>query len=176
LTVARFIEKKNLFRVVEAYRQYRKRHADPWDLAICGSGPQARGLKAAAADVPGIHFPGFIQIDEQPFYYGLASAFILASSHFEQWGLVVNEAMAAGLPVLVSRACGCAPDLVREGVNGFTFDPYDVDGLAGLMIRMSSGELNLKAMGEASQVIIAGWTPEVFGENLLKAVDATIGS
>ena len=94
----------------------------------------------------------------------------------EQWGLVVNEAMAAGLPVLVSRACGCAPDLVREGVNGFTFDPYDVGGLAGLMVRMSSGELNLKTMGEASQVIIAGWTPEVFGENLLRAVDAARGS
>ena len=176
LTVARFIEKKNLFRVVEAYRQYRKRHADPWDLVICGSGPEAHALKAAAAEVSEIHFPGFKQIDELPFYYGLASAFILASSHFEQWGLVVNEAMAAGLPVLVSQACGCAPDLVREGVNGFTFDPYDVDGLAGLMIRMSSGELNLKAMGEASEVIIADWTPEVFGENLLKAVDATIGS
>lgn len=176
LTVARFIEKKNLFRLVEAYRQYQKKHADPWDLVVCGNGPQAHGLKAAAAEVSGIHFPGFKQIDELPVYYGLASAFILASSHFEQWGLVVNEAMAAGLPVLVSRACGCAPNLVKEGVNGFTFDPYDVDGLAGLMVRMSSGELNLKAMGEASQVIIAGWTPEVFGENLLKAVDATLGS
>ncbi|HLD46459.1 MAG TPA: glycosyltransferase family 4 protein [Desulfobaccales bacterium] len=176
LTVARFIEKKNLFRLVEAYRQYRKRYSDPWDLVICGSGPQARELQAAAAEVSGIHFPGFKQLDELPIYYGLASAFILASSHFEQWGLVVNEAMAAGLPVLVSRACGCAPDLVREGVNGFTFDPYDVGGLAGLMVRMSSGELNLKAMGEASQVIIAGWTPEVFGENLLRAVDAARGS
>jgi len=161
---------------VEAYRQYRKRYSDPWDLVICGSGPQARELQAAAAEVSGIHFPGFKQLDELPVYYGLASAFILASSHFEQWGLVVNEAMAAGLPVLVSRACGCAPNLVKEGVNGFTFDPYDVGGLAGLMVRMSSGELNLKAMGEASQVIIAGWTPEVFGENLLRAVDAARGS
>jgi glycosyltransferase involved in cell wall biosynthesis len=45
------------------------------------------------------------------------------ASTTEQWGLVVNEAMAAGLPVLVSDRCGCAPDLVEVGVNGFTFDP-----------------------------------------------------
>jgi 1,2-diacylglycerol 3-alpha-glucosyltransferase len=56
---------------------------------------------------------------------GLASAFIQASTT-EQWGLVVNEAMASGLPVLVSERCGCAPDLVKNGVNGYTFDPYDI--------------------------------------------------
>jgi len=80
--------------------------------------------------------------------------------------------MAAGLPVLVSRDCGCASDLVHEDVNGYTFDPYDVESLARLMVRMSSGIVDLKAMGEASLRIIAEWTPEVFAQNLFKAVAA----
>lgn len=175
LTVSRFIEKKNLFRLLEAYRVYRREAVtEPWDLVLCGSGPLEDRLKAAASDLPGVHFPGFKQADELPYYYGLARVFILPSSHFEQWGLVVNEAMAAGLPVLVSRACGCAQDLVQEGVNGLTFDPYDVDGLARLMAKISSGEVDLRAMGEASRRIIAHWTPEVFAKNLLKAMDAAL--
>jgi glycosyltransferase involved in cell wall biosynthesis len=114
---------------------------------------------------------GFKQPKDIANYFSNAICLILPSI-YETWGLVVNEAMAAGLPVLVSRACGCAPDLVQEGINGFTFDPYDVDGLARLMVRMSSGEVDLQAMGRASRKIIADWTPEVFAENLFKALEA----
>jgi glycosyltransferase involved in cell wall biosynthesis len=173
LNVGRFIEKKNLFRLLEAYRIYRQStFVPPWDLVLCGSGPLEAHLKAVAGNLAGVHFPGYKQEDELSEYYGLASVYIIPSSHFEQWGLVVNEAMASGLPVLVSTACGCAPDLVQEGVNGLTFDPYDVDGLARLLVRMSSGEVDLQAMGEASRRIIADWTPEVFAQNLFKAVEA----
>ena len=90
------------------------------------------------ADLAGaVVLPGFQQYDELPAFYGLASAFVHASTT-EQWGLVVNEAMAAGLPVIVSERCGCAPDLVEDGVNGFTFDPQDVEELAGLMRRVAA--------------------------------------
>lgn len=172
LTVCRFIEEKNLARLLAAYRIYRQIHPqNPWDLVLCGSGPLEATLRETAAGIPGVHFPGFKQVNEIPVYYGLAGAFIHASSS-DTWGLVVNEAMAAGLPVVVSRACGCASDLVQEGVNGFTFDPYDVEGLARLMVKMSSGAADLKAMGEASRRIISGWTPEVFAKNLFKAVAA----
>ena len=171
LTVCRFIPKKNLAWLVEAYRHYRDlAGAKAWDLVLCGSGPLEPALQRRAKDLQGVHFPGFQQIDHLPRYYGLAAVFILPSSHFEQWGLVVNEAMASGLPVLVSRACGCAPELVQEGVNGFTFDPSDREGLARLLLKMSSPEADLKAMGEASQRIIADWSPEVFARNLFKAV------
>jgi 1,2-diacylglycerol 3-alpha-glucosyltransferase len=174
LTVCRFIEKKNLVRLLDAYRIYRNSYPqNPWELVLCGSGPLEDTLKKIAADLPGVHFPGFKQADELPAFYGLAGAFILPSSHFEQWGLVVNEAMAAGLPVLVSQACGCAPDLVNEGVNGFTFDPYDIEEMARLMMTMSSGLVDLKAMRQASRQIIAEWPLEAFAQNLFKAVEAT---
>ncbi|MFZ5448840.1 MAG: glycosyltransferase [Thermodesulfobacteriota bacterium] len=171
LTVSRLIPKKNLSGLIEAYAGYRRLSGgEAWDLVICGSGPLEKALKTQARDIPGIHFPGFKQIDQLPLYYGLASTFILASSHFEQWGLVVNEAMASGLPVLVSRICGCVPDLVREGENGFVFDPQDIEGMSGLMAKMSMGAVNLETMGKASCKIIAALTPETFAENLMAAI------
>jgi 1,2-diacylglycerol 3-alpha-glucosyltransferase len=173
LTVSRFIEKKNLFRLIAAYKQYRvASDYNSWDLVICGSGPLEKPLKDAAADLPAIHFPGFQQHDELKAFYGLAGVGILASSHFEQWGLVVNEAMAAGLPVLVSRACGCARDLVQEGVNGFSFDPYDVAGLAELMAKMSNGIVDVGTMGMASSRLISKWSLELFANNLFGALEA----
>jgi glycosyltransferase involved in cell wall biosynthesis len=117
--------------------------------------------------------PGFKQYDELPAYYGLAGAFVLGSTE-EQWGLVVNEAMAAGLPVLVSRRCGCAPELVRDGENGFTFDPHDASGLAVLMTEMAADADARAAMGRASRRTISHWAPETFGLNLWKAAGAAM--
>ena len=87
----------------------------------------------------------------------------------------MNEAMASGLPVLVSNRCGCAPDLVQEGVNGFTFDPYNVEQLAQLMLKISAFQpFSLSAFGEASRRIIADWGPERFASGLKAAVDKAL--
>jgi glycosyltransferase involved in cell wall biosynthesis len=86
----------------------------------------------------------------------------------------VNEAMASGLPVLVSDRCGCAGDLVRNGINGFTFDPHNVEELSKLMVDLSRPETDLVAMGQASQEIISQWSPGRFAEGLAQAVDAAI--
>ena len=68
----------------------------------------------------------FISKQEELFkYYFVGDAFILPSVE-EPWGLVVNEAMSAGLPVIVSNVCGCSLDLVDEGFNGYTVNPYDI--------------------------------------------------
>ena len=127
--------------------------------------------RIARPDLAGsVVLAGFRQYDELPAWYGLASAFVHASTT-EQWGLVVNEAMASGLPVLVSNRCGCAPDLVEDGVNGFTFDPYDVEALAGLMQRVAAmTDERRAAMGRAGQRIIADWGPERFADGLMQAV------
>ncbi len=117
--------------------------------------------------------PGYKQYDELPAYYGLASAFVMPSLS-ETWGLVVNEAMAAGLPVIVSDRCGCAPDLVREGRNGLLFDPRDADALAGAMGHLAHGGADRASMGEASRAIIAGWGPGRFALGLRAAVDAAL--
>jgi len=171
LACCRFIEEKNIPRLLRAFACYQRRSENPWDLVILGDGPlkaQILALRNELQLVNCVHLPGFKQYDELPAYYGLASAFVHPSTK-DTWGLVVNEAMAAGLPVLVSERCGCAPDLVREGQNGFTFDPYDIAELAHLMDQMAADGCNRSAMGACSRAVIADWTPERFADGLLAA-------
>jgi glycosyltransferase involved in cell wall biosynthesis len=183
LASARFIEKKNLLRLIEAYSLYRQksevrgqRSEIRWSLVLLGDGPLRSDLCHLISDLGlehCVHLPGFKQYDELPAYYGLASAFIHASTT-EQWGLVVNEAMASGLPVLVSNRCGCAPDLVQEGENGFTFDPCNVEQLAGLMLKISAFNFPISHFGAVSQHIVADWGPERFAFGLKAAMDCAL--
>ena len=115
-----------------------------------------------------MHLPGFRPYDELPVYYALANAFVHASA-VEQWGLVVNEAIASGLPVIVSDRCGCAPELVNG--NGFTFDPTNEEELAGRLLEMDSlSDQDRKYLGDNSYSIAANFTPGRFGEGLEHAV------
>ena len=180
LVCCRFIPAKNLRRLLDAYAHYRRAAGnDSWKLVIAGDGPEKDELAQLVKKLrleASVRFVGFVQYDELPVLYGQAGAFILPSVS-EPWGLVVNEAMAAGLPVLVSNRCGCAPDLVEEGRNGFTFDPYDIEELAGLMSRTSSMvEADLAVMGQSSREIISRWTPEIFAVNLMKAVEVAVAA
>jgi glycosyltransferase involved in cell wall biosynthesis len=97
----------------------------------------------------------------------LANAFVHASTS-EQWGLVVNEAIASGLPVIVSNRCGCAPELVNG--NGFTFDPTNEDELATRLLEMASlSDQERRRIGENSYRIAANFAPERFGEGFERA-------
>jgi 1,2-diacylglycerol 3-alpha-glucosyltransferase len=183
LASARFVEKKNLPRLLEAYAKYRSRgeignqKSEIWKLVLLGDGELRSTLFALRSSLgldDSVLMPGFKQYPDLPAYYGLASALVHASTT-EQWGLVVNEAMASGLPVLVSNRCGCAPDLVQEGVNGFTFDPYNTDQLADLMVRVSRMDPAARdQMGTASRRIIADWGPERFATGLQQAVECAL--
>ena len=170
LVSARFISKKNLPGLLEAYARYHAASPDPWRLVLLGDGPLRNVLEQQATAFPSVTFAGFQQIDVLPAYYAHASAFVLPSTT-EQWGLVVNEAMASGLPVLVSNRVGCAPDLVDEGVNGWTFDPYDIGAMAEALARLASLPAEEHtAMGEASRRIVADWGLEHYASGALQAV------
>ena len=108
-----------------------------------------------------------------PSYYAHAGAFVHASTT-EQWGLVVNEAMASGLPVLVSNQVGSSPDLVKEGSNGWTFDPLDIDQLAFLMWKIASDAPLRTVMGAKSREIIANWSLERFLTGAENAAETAI--
>jgi 1,2-diacylglycerol 3-alpha-glucosyltransferase len=180
LASARFVEKKNLLRLIEAYAQYRllagkkengKHGAEVWSLVLLGDGPLKPEIHRLISELHlenHVFLPGFKQYEELPAYFALAEVFIHASKT-EQWGLVVNEAMASGLPVLVSNRCGCAADLVSEGVNGFTFDPFDVGKIAELMSKISTSNFPLSTFGRESQRLISSWGPERFATGLKAA-------
>jgi 1,2-diacylglycerol 3-alpha-glucosyltransferase len=171
MVTCRFVGKKNLMMLLKAYQIYRQISDSNWSLVICGGGALEAKLRhlIKAEQIPDVVFPGFHKGKELGMYYGLASCFIHASIQ-EQWGLVVNEAMAAGLPVLVSRTCGCVSSLVQEGVNGFTFNPNQPGELARLMEQVTQDPIGLEAMGQASQAIVERYAPTVFAENMVRAM------
>src|ERR1043166_2851897 len=179
LASARFIEKKNLSRLIRAYSEYWRKSQNAgnamWDLVLLGDGPLREMLKSELATLKlneHVHLPGFKPYDELPVYYALAKAFVHASTT-EQWGLVVNEAIASGLPVIVSERCGCAPELVCG--NGFTFDPTDEHELASRLLEMTSlSDEDLKQFGETSRRIAERFGPERFGEGLNQAAGMAI--
>jgi glycosyltransferase involved in cell wall biosynthesis len=226
LASARFIEKKNLPRLLQAYALYREKAesrkqkagsgergagsgnenaenlkpemlesenektedrrqktevrppaSDFWQLVLLGDGPLKSDLCRLISELElqhCVHLPGFQQYPDLPAYYAHASVFIHASTT-EQWGLVVNEAMASSLPVLVSNHCGCAADLVQEGVNGFTFDPYSVEQLAQLMLRAWSMEqAKREELGAKSREIISNWGPGRFANGLKAAAECAL--
>ncbi len=119
-----------------------------------------------------IHFYGFRQIEENPIFYALADCFVLPSL-WEEWGLVVNEAMACGLPVVVSETVGSAEDLVLPGDNGFHFDPTRPETLAEALALLESDPELRTRMGARSQAMIAEWGCQRFASGALEAVRAT---
>jgi 1,2-diacylglycerol 3-alpha-glucosyltransferase len=173
IAVTRFIPRKNILLLLKAYNCYRQQaHASPWELVLCGSGSDEATIKQFIQaenlnDV--VHLPGFVSYQDIPAWYALAAAFIHPALQ-EQWGLVVNEAMAAGLPVLVSNRCGCFPELVLEGVNGFGFDPEDQQQLTNLMLKISSGKVDLYSMGQAALRHIQKYFPDYFAQGLKQAI------
>ena len=175
LCVSRLVELKNHHALLAAFARYRAAVGDAsWHLVLLGDGSaRARILEAIThlglADV--VHLPGFKQYDELPPYYALAGACVLPSL-IETWGLVVNEAMACGIPALVSNRCGCAPELIVEGVTGFTFDPADVPALGELLGRVAGAQTDPAALGIAAARRIARFGPDAFAAGLWRAAEA----
>jgi 1,2-diacylglycerol 3-alpha-glucosyltransferase len=177
LAINRFVTKKNLPFLLSAYAMYlQKAGNDAWDLVLCGDGElrlQIEQLMNQLQIQNSVHLPGFLQQDQLLPYFAHAQCFIHTSIQ-EQWGLVINEAMAAGLPVLVSNRCGCYEDLIIEGVNGFGFDPENTQQLTDFMLKMSSGEIDLESMGNAALEHIQQFSPDYFAQGLIQAIENPI--
>ena len=163
--VGRLAEEKNVSRLVDSWVAYR--HAGgTWPLVLVGDGPLNSSLRKGAADSGfggEIFFPGLKTSRALLPYYAFAGCFVLPSTR-EPWGLVVNEAMASGLPVLVSDRCGCAVDLVEPGRNGFVFPPLDGVALTMRMHQISSlSPAELEAMRAESRRRVKVYSPQNFG-------------
>lgn len=181
LASARFIPKKNLPFLLRAHAAYRALHLatapdePPWDLTLLGDGPTRPDLELLSRDLGGgVIFRGFLQYPDLPSEFARAGAFVHASTT-EQWGLVVNEAMASGLPVLVASRCGCVPELIEEGVNGYALDPEDEESWASHMLTIARMKPTVRAaMGKASMRIIARFTPETHAAAAIELAQAAL--
>lgn len=168
--VGRFVEKKNLLGLLDGYAAYAATAGTTARrLVLVGSGPQEAELKARA-DALGIaglvDFPGFLSAGEVSRMLPGALALLLVST-VEQWGLVVNEALALGLPVVVSPAVGAGDVLVRDGVNGHVVEGGSPAAIASAMAVLGQDEAQWRAKCAAS--LERAWLGDV--ERLADAVE-----
>lgn len=189
----RFVERKNLIRLVQAFASVARPDCSPHrafvDLCLVGDGPGRAALQstcktldlsvveAAPWDVEGVvtsgssgpkvFLPGFRQIEELPRFYAHAFCFVHPAIS-EPWGLVINEAMACGLPVLCSNNCGAAEELVCDGGNGFIFDPLVTTSIADAFQKfLALDSLSLANFSQAAQAILGNRCPLAsFGQGL----------
>lgn len=142
IIVARLVTKKNLFLALEAFALFKRLTDSNRKLLICGSGPLESALKLHAAGLKvdqSVVFEGFVQTEDVSQRLASSLALILPSIE-EQFGNVVIEAQAMGLPVLICEVCGARDHLVRNWINGFVFEPDNAEGLAQFMTLLDKDE------------------------------------
>lgn len=168
--IGRQIPKKNWHVLIEAFSLIRA--DEKWGLVLTGDGPEADSLKNTALRYNvKVTFLPFQSQEDLCEIYGVADCFVLPSLYGETWGLVVNEAMACRLPVIVSNQCGCAKTIVRDGYNGWKFNPHTIQELAQHMKRfINLSDEERKKMGCNSWALISDWGLERFCEGVWQAV------
>lgn len=173
LGVGRMKALKNFHSLIEAHARYAARVEHPFSLVLVGDGPDRDRLASMARNEGKgiVHLPGFQPPDRLRYWYAEAEA-LVHPARKDTWGLVVNEAMAAGLPVLVSNAAGCAKDLVEDGANGYLFEPSDTSALADLLVQYhEQDQTDRIRMGRASRAIIDDWDLERFSRGFRSAAN-----
>ena len=174
LFVGRLAPEKNVRGLIAAWLIYRY-NGGRWPLVLAGDGPELQGLKAilsGSPHEPDVHFAGLKTSAQLLPLYAFASCFVLPST-LEPWGLVVNEAMASGVPVLVSSRCGCARDLVQGSGAGTVFDPANERSLSQLLHTMERMPAEQRlSMGRAAAARVQEYSPERFGLEVASIADA----
>lgn len=130
LFVGKLIPRKQPLLLLDAWRRASDRVRS--SLVFAGDGPLRPAIEEAVRreKLENVILTGFLNQQEMPLAYSAADVFVLPSRENEPWGLVVNEALMAGLPVIVSKTVGSAKDMVRDGWNGFVVDPTDAVSMA----------------------------------------------
>jgi glycosyltransferase involved in cell wall biosynthesis len=171
LFVGRMIANKGIFQLLQAYGQLGADLRQRIGLVFAGDGPSRAQCEAQAALVqPGrIVFAGFLQREQLAIYYGLAECLVFPTFS-DPWGLVVNEAMACGIPVIATDVAGATPDLVRDGWNGRVVAAGDLDGLLLAMRELAEATESARQMASRSVEHIANFTPRTWAEGFARAV------
>ncbi|MBE3557386.1 MAG: glycosyltransferase [Firmicutes bacterium] len=163
---------KGLLYLLEAFEKVQKQSTEPVSLLLVGDGPEETNLKQMVIDhdLRNVVFVGFKQKSDLPQYYALADVFVFPTLG-DPYGLVVDEAMACGLPVISTSAAGEIHDRVEEGINGYIVPPEDSVILANRMLTLTQDPVLRARMGQVSAQKIEGHTPEKWAEDFERIVD-----
>ncbi|MCA1664543.1 MAG: glycosyltransferase family 4 protein, partial [Myxococcales bacterium] len=168
LFAGKLVAAKRPFDLVDAVKIARRRGANVQALVV-GDGPLGAALDEQIGDAP-VRCTGFLNQSRIPEAYAAADVVVLPSESMETWGLVVNEAMACGLPALVSDRVGCAPDLVVNGETGFVFACRSVETLADRMVELAHDGERRAAMARAAAEHIRRYSLEAAADGFVRAV------
>jgi glycosyltransferase involved in cell wall biosynthesis len=156
LFVGRLIERKGLVELLDGYRRYRAAVAAPMALCVAGRGP----LQALCESAPGVQLPGFQHPDALAGYFAQGQCLVLPS-HEENWGVVLHEAAAAGLPLIASHACGASVAFLRDGANGFLIQPEAAQIAHALHAFHDADRAARERLSEHSLRLGWTWSPEL---------------
>lgn len=173
LFAGRLVRSKGVVDLIEAYGGLPAELREQLSLVIAGEGPMRAEIESLARDIyPGyIHFAGFLQRDELANYYALAECLVMPT-HSDPWGLVANEAMACGLPLICTNVAGCAADLVRG--NGILIEPRNVPQLAKAMLEVASDARLRELMSRESATLIREYSPQTCAAGLAEAASSMV--
>ncbi len=172
----RFVAVKNPLFVLEVARQVATRLGRRITVAFVGSGEMEVEMRSAAAEISEqveAVFPGFATQDELPQLYGSARIFMFPT-RWDPWGVVANEACAAGLPVLVTPVAGSAGELVRDGENGFVL-PLDLERWVDAAITLLSDPDMYARFSVRSRELVGEYTYENAALGIRNAALAAVG-
>ncbi len=175
LFVGRLIREKGVFDLLEAYANVKPALRAQVGLVLVGEGSERRELEDRASKIEAgtIRFLGFVHREELAEIYALSDGLIFPT-HSDPWGLVVNEAMACGRPVIATTVAGCSPDLVEDRWNGFVVPPHDIPKLAAAMTELAE-ESELRAqMGCRSRERIESFSPSAWAAGIIRAVKSVV--
>jgi glycosyltransferase involved in cell wall biosynthesis len=174
--IGRLAAEKGLDEALTALKVILQKHAGA-HFDVFGSGPIAEDLLAKTQELglgDAVIFHGSKDLAEiAPFL--LRSTALLLPSHSEPWGLVVNEALSYGCPVVVSDHCGCVPELVIDGVTGYSFETGNIPALAAAMEAAVQLNASRRSLAEACLRTIAVYTPDKAAARILDGCNRILG-
>lgn len=153
LFVGRLIPNKGVEALLHAFQSIRSREIT---LVIIGDGPLQKNVMEAKEKDRRIEYRRFVPHEELPNYYHAADLLILPST-YEAWGLVINEAMNAGLPIITTGNVGAAGEIVHDSRNGYIIDPDDSDAISEKITDLCRDPEKRRRMGRESKEIIRNW-------------------
>jgi glycosyltransferase involved in cell wall biosynthesis len=171
LFVGKLVDKKAPQDALSAFASVRA--TTRCSLLFVGDGPLRASLEISAASIPDVHFAGFHDQRAIAAAYAASDLFVLPSRYDETWGLVVNEALASGLPVVVSDMVGCGADIVRDGWNGYVTPAGDVESLTRALRLLIESPERRELFGARGQEIVRGCSVESTAEGVAAAARAS---
>ncbi len=170
LFVGKFQEKKRLPDLIQALHLVRK-HNHKLRLLAVGAGKEESSIRELSnqLSVP-ITFTGFLNQSRIAEAYVAADCLVLPSDHDETWGLVVNEAMACGIPAIVSDRVGCGPDLIVSNDTGVVFRFGDIADLSKAILMMAADESGRLSMGERAHAHVQSYGVHQATDGVVRAL------